>query len=798
MMAQDKYCSLSEGNCPKEIAKVDPRKKVFCAFSSHDPEIVAEVDSAIKTLNRHTDCHWFSWKNDLEIENEIIFCEICSNIATSEAVLTELSDLNFNVVFEYGYSIGLGKKIHPIVNESFDFSQVEKFFQPMLGVGFGKYKTNGLGTKLAKKRFWDKSNTTSLYSFSEQDILTSDLKITQNYLFYIKNPQNLIAAEAVENEVSSQNINIVVDDSYEDSSGISWYAKQLKKSFAVIIDMGDSSTKSEYKHFLKCALIAGIAISTGRRVLIINSIHAPKPSDVLTIIKSYDRQKDSARLIHSFLNKLSNDFAHINAYASTYVDTKTISMFNSIDIGEHVAINDTAFLESAFIVTPEYMELAKPGYKIITGRKGTGKSAAFVYYKKWDKGKNDIVIHQEFDKYDMNDLYDLIEDFGEIGDNDKNKLAAAFWTFTILFIVAKNIYSFIKEEDKIYLSDDEKKGVVQFIEYYDSVELFKKSGTTTEVLGDIITKIRGKNIRDIKELNRNLYREELINLRQEVTSFLCQSKYHLILNIDGLDSNITITKNRSLISLLLHSLHEVCSSIFSNKFKNYTINLFIRTDLFFFFKHLITEKDKINIVDYRWNKELLIKLINKRLKINDIDHIASLMGDELNITQFTQKTDKYVFDRPRDYIYLFNYLIQLAKLYSKNCINHKILNEAINHYAIHISQSIEVEFLSLPFHVDMGDLLSNIKSENNNNDRIPIETMTKICQNLKLDEDNTKTLIHFLLRIEFFKYIENNSPVDWSKLNSPEAKIKIILQSVGRRVKFEFHPIIIKLIETNY
>jgi len=147
-----KYCQIATDVC-KEIKKeIFVNNQVFSAYSSHDKNIVCQIESALEQLNKNTNCNWVSWQNDMEIENALIFCEICKHICKSKAILVELSDLNFNVLFEYGFSLGLGKKIHPIVGSNFDLHNIERFIYPLLGIGLGKYDENKLFKKLSSVR----------------------------------------------------------------------------------------------------------------------------------------------------------------------------------------------------------------------------------------------------------------------------------------------------------------------------------------------------------------------------------------------------------------------------------------------------------------------------------------------------------------------------------------------------------------------------------------------------------------------------------------------------------------------
>ncbi len=791
MNIKKKYCQIATQVC-ESVSRIHEQQQIFSAYSSHNEKIVNEITNALKGLNDRTDQNWISWENDMDIEDSIIFCEICKHIHKSKAILIELSDLNFNVVLEYGYALGLKKKIHPVVGNDFHYQNVERFLKPLIGIGIGKYSPGKFVDKIIKKDFWAKNREANIYDFDSKDFLNDDQKIESNSLLYIKNIDDKLATENIEKNISSFSIDVIVDDSSEDTNNLIWYAKQIKKSYAVIIDLGLASKTDNLKHYLTCAFIAGICISTGRRVLILNSVQAPKPSDIITIIKSYTTPKSAGRLVYNFLNQHANAIAIIQSFKDTIVKDKS-TIFDTINLGEHVAINDKYFIDKCFIETPEYKTLANNGYKLVIGRKGAGKSAAFLHFKSKKPTQKEIIIHQLFDKYNLNELYMLTEEFD--GEIQKNKIVNSFWTFVLLLIIARSIYESIQETKTIIRNPDDVKTNKRFIKYFESIKYNDPDYSVTDYLAQILEKITAEDDLTIKKINSRFYSTILIKLKTEVTTYLAAADKTLYFNIDGLDSNLDIKKNKNIISLILFNLHEVCANIFGNDFYNYNINLFLRTDLYNAFKESITEKDKITKVIFSWRNEYLIQLINSRLQENSIGHVADLLHDTLNIDTLMKKIDKFVFSRPRDFVFLFNHFIQIAQSQKKDKIDYKVFNDAIEYYALHVGESIEAEFLSLPYNINFGLLLIRTKEIlKNKRDRIPAKKFLKIIEKFDIEQRDIQSFLSFLLQIRFVFMKHNEQPIPWDKVTNPELKLTELLKKMNHRNLY-FPPIIQKYIE---
>lgn len=789
MIRQSRYCEISNDVCDTSSDEYLELNQVFSAYSSHDPNIVEQIESAIKNLNKETDLKWIFWQQDMDIENTLIFCEICKHIHQSKAVLVELSDLNFNVLFEYGYSMGLGKKIYPIVGSNFNFKNVERFLQPLLGIGLGTYDRNKLSKKILKKKFWEKHPQKSAYDFDSKHLLKDNYKIDANSIFYIRNVDDSSVSDEIEKELSESSSNLIVDDAQEENYNIFWYSKQIKRSFIAIIDLGMSSDTDNLKHFLKCAFIAGICVATGRRTLIINSVHANKPSDIITIIKPYETAKAARRLVSRHIDKHANMLSMINSYIdASHKDRPTI--FDEIDLGEHVAINDKKFIENCFIEIPEYKTLNKVGYKLIIGRKGTGKSAAFFHFKQ-GKHVNEVVIHQLFDKYNLNDLYTITETFND--DHDKNKIATAFWSYVLLLIIARGIIKLI-DENRDPASPERDELDKSFMKYINTSNVIDPEKSTTEQLFDILDQIKNDGAETIKQIQSKFYSQAVIQLKKEISNYLIDSDKTLYLNIDGLDANLDMKKNRRIISLILFNLHEVCSNLLSHLVDRYAINLFLRTDLYLSFKDKITEKDKITKTFFSWKEDYLIQMITCRLKENDIDHIADLLDDSFNIDALKKKINRYVYERPRDYVYMFNTFIQVAQSLKKDRIDAKVFNESLEYYTSHINESLEAEFLALQYDITYGELLTGLKTLlNKEKRRVRVKKFVQLLSDMKLRENDIQLFLLFLLQIKFILLHQGNEPIEWNKLSNPNLKLKQILKASHNRY-FYFPDIVQKIL----
>jgi len=154
-----------------------------------------------------------------------------------------------------------------------------------------------------------------------------------------------------------------------------------------------------------------------------------------------------------------------------------------------------------------------------------------------------------------------------------------------------------------------------------------------------------------------------------------------------------------------------------------------------------------------------------------------------------------VYDRPRDYIYIFNNFIQIAQSLKKDKIDTKVFNESLDYYTRHINESLEADFLSLQYEVTYGELLTGLKTLlNTDKGKVRVKKFIKLLSEMNLKEDDIHPFLLFLLQIKFVLLYQENEPIEWNKLSDPNLKLKQILKASHNRY-FYFPDIIQKIID---
>src|ERR1039458_850296 len=110
---QPEFCEYAGGPCDQSFSGLLPYD-AFVIYAS-EPEFLARtIEEAVKGMKaQQPQLSIRTWRS-LPIPGRIIFCEICKALRFAHVAVADVTTLNFNVLFEIGYSLGLGVPVIPI------------------------------------------------------------------------------------------------------------------------------------------------------------------------------------------------------------------------------------------------------------------------------------------------------------------------------------------------------------------------------------------------------------------------------------------------------------------------------------------------------------------------------------------------------------------------------------------------------------------------------------------------------------------------------------------------------------
>jgi hypothetical protein len=262
------YCHYIGKICTA-VESIKPGQGIFFAYPSKPESSADAIRGAIEKIadNKTLKIPAIDWTG-LPIEGNSILCEICKAIRKQSCIVVNTTYVNFNVLFEYGYAIGASRAIWPLVEEGVSKDElVSTNIKSITTIGYSQFSnSNSIYKKIIKKHPWDRST-----QFDLPATLGNEPTREASGLLYIKSAQNNEPSLRISEALSTMPFELIIDDPNEvPFRHIAWYLTQIGKAYAVIIHLGSERMVGSQLHLAKCALISGIALALGRRILIIS------------------------------------------------------------------------------------------------------------------------------------------------------------------------------------------------------------------------------------------------------------------------------------------------------------------------------------------------------------------------------------------------------------------------------------------------------------------------------------------------------------------------------------------------
>lgn len=150
------YCQYKCDTC--QDSRISPApSSLFFGYPSQ-PETSAEaIQNGIGMVraDEGSKVQIVDWR-DLPIEGNLIFCEICRAIRKSNCAVLNVTYSNFNVLFEYGFALGCGRSVWPLVEANVEKSdRVYSEFKTLTTIGYSTFaNSREIVRKLRAKQAW--------------------------------------------------------------------------------------------------------------------------------------------------------------------------------------------------------------------------------------------------------------------------------------------------------------------------------------------------------------------------------------------------------------------------------------------------------------------------------------------------------------------------------------------------------------------------------------------------------------------------------------------------------------------
>lgn len=604
--------------------------KTFFAYPSEPNELRQTIERGHAGLNRGP--RSTIWPQ-LPIFGGHIPNEVLTAIKEATYSYFDVTIPNPNVYYELGYAIGRGKAVGPVVNTSFDGAgkriQQQGIFD---NIGYKSYVNSTELTRIL--RIDPKRIMTDLYykeiNLSQPLYLLDTLKKTDF--------RNSIVSAIKSSEIFYRSFDPVETPRLSTPALVS----EISSSSGVVIPLLPTYTADSELHNLRAAFIAGLSHGLGRQTLLIKMFeeHVPLPADFRDEIVHVRSFEEVTAIVESFATK-----SLLNIQTASRNDrTPSHSLLRNLTLGSTAAENEFRTLGNYFLETNSFSRTVRGDVRVVTGRKGAGKSAIFFRTRDALRNKKtNIVIDLKPESYQLVEFRANLAEIDDIG--VFSHTISAFWYFVILSEIIVHIR---RMEEKRAKYNEESLVIAQRAENLINEHKVFENGDFTNRLNSLarhfaqeMRSADGRStVEKIRGLTNVIFRDAIPALRDFIVQYSSMDTT-VVLLFDNLDKGWPTAGVEKLDVRLARHLLEALDKIsndFAARDRQFWSTVFLRNDVFELLMDDMPDRGKTQRVNVDWtDREALKQLILKRLQASEGG--AGLDFDSLWNSRFTKEVN---------------------------------------------------------------------------------------------------------------------------------------------------------------
>lgn len=675
------HCPLQGKPCSSVHSDAEDAGKIFFAYPSTQTSLdviprVAELLTDSKGLPVES----LDWR-ELDIEGGPIFCRICWAIRNSRLLVADITDFNLNVMFEFGFAIACGVTVYPVLFESQRNKAAYKSFQTMTTIGYAGYRNSKtLFERFEKRKIkpWERKPLLESIPNIQSEASTNAYK-----LLYLMSDSSSEASLRITEEIQASGLERIVDDPDEfEARPLTWYIRSIQQASAVIAHVDDLSEPGSLQS-AKIAVALGMAVASGRRVLLVSNNVETAPIDYHDLVKEYKTANEAAAVTYHFLSEVRSLVRERLTGGSTGRIVKRQDLAGGfedapllarVDLGDADAVNEESELPSYFVETPQYQTALRPGFHLISGRKGSGKSAVALMTANHFQSvpKREFVVARIYPR--RYELDELTEQIGSHPENQSPYFGETVWKYLIITEALRLIKPRLDGLPRYHEANRVEKELLDVLEQYKSYLEVPFASRLIALLKDP-ERIRSDALRD-RPLSEQLQATEIARLMRALCGYLSQEELGLVITIDGIEGSWAQSQDRAGVAQVLlalvnasRDLRRSLGSEIDRRQGNasVTMDLFMRSDVLEAVLTVAEEPDKILYDPLYWDDtDDLLNVVAQRIlasaiptEVDDFDW-ESILDEAFDYQALQGFVLRHMIPRPRDVVYFFDKAISHA------------------------------------------------------------------------------------------------------------------------------------------
>lgn len=396
--------------------------QAFWAYPAGHPIVTQAISEAIEKAPSGFDIR--PWER-MQVVGLKIDDRVREEVKKADVLIADITYQNFNVYYEMGYAIACGKPIIPTVNGA-----VIDALRRIASLGL--FDTIG----------WAEYN-------NAQDLVDrlsgwSDVAWTNNYVKPKNHAQPLFFLDCLHKTDFRNHIASAIENSHVEARAFdptqvprltaSQAISEISSSAGVILPILAPEIEDHDRHNLRAAFMLGLCHGYEIEPLAIQFGNGPAPMDYRNSITNSTFRGETVRHVEEYCGATLIR----NQSVSKRSSRDSLGLLGQLDLGSPVAEYETQQLDFYFVETAEYYRALRAEGAVVSGRKGSGKSALYLkIVEVLGREKRRCICDLRPASHNLSEMREQLLSIIRVGVFDHT--IAAFWQYVMLMEVMLKI-----------------------------------------------------------------------------------------------------------------------------------------------------------------------------------------------------------------------------------------------------------------------------------------------------------------------------------------------------------------------
>lgn len=586
----------------------------FIAYPSVPTTIGTVISSALLSLvPNNSQIHLDSWPEN-DIAGRFLVDPILQNIKGSDVLIADITYLNFNVVFEIGYAIGRKKRLFLIRNASLEGSDdLVREVGIFDTLGYSKYSNSAELVSLIK----------SIKNVDPIHFDSNNINTAAPVYLVLPRTKTDVEVRLVSRIKKAKLFYRSFDGGEQTRLSAGEAIEGVAQSHGVVLLLLPKERREHLVQNMRTAFAAGLATAMEKELLILQSDDDPIPLDYRDLVHSFNELDQINGYVADFSPTISGLLQRMRPAFPTAPQT----FLEQLTLGASSAENEMQDLQRYYIETDEFRRALRGEVRVVSGRKGAGKTALFIQVRnRLRADKRNVVVDLKPEGFQLIKFKEQVLDY--LAEGTQEHTITAFWEYLMLLEIC---YKLLEKDREVHVRDSRLYGPYRALADAYKEDEFVAEGDFSERMLLLTQRIADdfaprKNESEQQgflrtgEITELLYKHNLAELRSRVVEYM-KYKEGLWILFDNLDKGWPPNGVMPEDVLVLRSLVDALAKL-ERDFRKSEIackgSIFIRHDVFELLIQTTSDRGKTPSAVVDWtDPELLREMLRRRFLCTD-------------------------------------------------------------------------------------------------------------------------------------------------------------------------------------